>query len=147
MDRLFLDANVLFSAAYREGSGLLQLWKLSDVQLVTSVYALEEARRNLDTEERKARLNDLMQEVTVLLELREQDLPPGVDLAEKDKPILAAVLAAGASHLITGDRQHFGRYFGERVRQTLIMTPRDYLTSRECKPHIVQSKVSVVALG
>lgn len=131
MDRLFLDANVLFSAAYRESSGLLQLWNLPDVEKVTSVYALEEARRNLDTEERVARLNSMMLDVEVLPELREQDLPPGVDLAEKDKPILAAALAAGASHLITGDRQHFGRYFGKRVRQTVIMTPRDYLTSRE----------------
>ena len=131
MDRLFLDANVLFSAAFREGSGLLQLWKLSDVERVTSVHALEEARRNLDTEERKARLNGLIQKVTVLPELREQDLPPGLDLAEKDKPILAAAMAAGASHLITGDRRHFGRYFGKRLRQTLIMTPRNYLTSRK----------------
>src|SRR5215470_8972656 len=28
MDRLFLDAKVLFSAAYRSEAGLLQLWKL-----------------------------------------------------------------------------------------------------------------------
>jgi predicted nucleic acid-binding protein len=131
LDRLFLDANILFSAAYREGSGLLQLWNLRDVEKVTSVFALEEARRNLDTEERKARLDGLMLEVKVLPELREQDLPPGIDLAEKDKPILAAALAAGASHLITGDRQHFRRYFGKRVRQTLIMTPRNYLNSRK----------------
>ena len=131
MDRLFPDANVLFSAAYRDGSGLLQLWNLPDVERVTSVYALEEARRNLDTERQMARLDGLVLDVKVLPELREQDLPPGVDLAEKDKPILAAALAAGASHLITGDRQHFGRYLGKRVGRTLIMTPRDYLTSRE----------------
>jgi len=28
MDRLFLDAHVLFSAAYRPNAGLLKLWKL-----------------------------------------------------------------------------------------------------------------------
>jgi len=28
MDRLFLDANVLFSAVYRPNPGLLKLWKL-----------------------------------------------------------------------------------------------------------------------
>ncbi len=37
MDRLFLDANVLFSAAYRDDSGLQRLWDLSDVELVTIV--------------------------------------------------------------------------------------------------------------
>jgi predicted nucleic acid-binding protein len=131
LDRLFLDANVLFSAAYWESSGLLQLWNLPDVEMVTSAYALEEARRNLETEAQAKRLNDLMLEVEVLPERLELDLPPEIDLAEKDKPILAAALAAGASHLITGDRQHFGHYFGKRVRRTLIMTPRDYLTHRE----------------
>jgi predicted nucleic acid-binding protein len=106
------------------------LWNLPGTELVTSAYALEEARRNLDTKEQSARLNDLMLEVDVLPELRAHDLPPGVDLAEKDKPILAAALAVRASHLITGDRQHFGHYFGKRVQRTLIMTPRDYLNSR-----------------
>ena len=111
MDRLFLDAKTLFSAAYREGSGLLKLWNLPDVEKVTSVFALEEVRRNLDTEERIARLKGLMQEVKVLPELRQQDLPPGVDLAEKYRPILAAALAAGTTHLITGDRQYFWSLF------------------------------------
>jgi len=31
MDRLVLDANVLFSAAYKANSRLLELWKLDDV--------------------------------------------------------------------------------------------------------------------
>ena len=41
MDRVFLDANVLFSAAYRQDSSLLRLWELKDVELVTSAYAFE----------------------------------------------------------------------------------------------------------
>jgi len=44
MDRLFLDAKILFSAAYRPNAGLLRLWRLSDVVLCTGHYALEEAR-------------------------------------------------------------------------------------------------------
>jgi len=36
MDRLFLDANVLFSAAYRPQVGLVRLWKLKDVVLCSS---------------------------------------------------------------------------------------------------------------
>jgi predicted nucleic acid-binding protein len=131
LDRLFLDANVLFSAAYSEDSGFLRLWDLPETELVTSVYALEEARWNLDTENLSTRLNHLIEEIEVLPELRKQDLPPEVKLAEKDQPILAAASAADASHLITGDRQHFGRYFSQRVRHTLITTPRDYLVSRD----------------
>jgi hypothetical protein len=37
VDRLFLDANVLFSAAYRADSGLLRLWDLPDTELVLSL--------------------------------------------------------------------------------------------------------------
>ncbi len=59
MDRLFLDANVLFSAAYREDAGLVELWKLEDVELVTSAYAFEEARRNLTDDEQIERLQAL----------------------------------------------------------------------------------------
>jgi predicted nucleic acid-binding protein len=130
LDRIFLDANVLFSAAYREDSGLKRLWELSNVEMITSHYALEEARRNLQTEDRLARLNRLIGAVEVISEPREQGLPSGVELAEKDRPILAAALAAGASHLITGDRRDFGRYFGKYIGKTVIMRPRDYLTSR-----------------
>ena len=47
MDRVSLDANVLFSAAYASDSGLHQLWSREGITLVTSEFALEEARRNL----------------------------------------------------------------------------------------------------
>jgi uncharacterized protein len=54
MDRLFLDANVLFSAAYRPGVRLLKLWKLKNVALFSSRYALEEALR-MQSEHRRRR--------------------------------------------------------------------------------------------
>jgi hypothetical protein len=47
LDRVFLDANVLYSAAYLKLSGLIRLWNLDEVQLLRSAYAIEEARRNL----------------------------------------------------------------------------------------------------
>ena len=59
MDRLFLDANVLFSAAYRPNAGLLQLWKLRGAILCSSRYALEEARINSIEEAQKRRLSRL----------------------------------------------------------------------------------------
>jgi predicted nucleic acid-binding protein len=51
IDRLFLDANVLFSAAYQPDSGIARLWKFKDVELLTSAYAAEEARVNLSERE------------------------------------------------------------------------------------------------
>ncbi len=56
MNRVFLDANVVFSAAWRENGGLLRLWQSSDTTLLTSRYAYEEAFRNLETEEQRQRL-------------------------------------------------------------------------------------------
>jgi predicted nucleic acid-binding protein len=128
VDRLFLDANVLFSAAYREDSGLRRLWELEDVELVTSIYALEEARRNLDTDERLERLHELVRALKLVPESA-VELPHHVELSEKDIPILQSALAAEASHLITGDRRDFGRYFGKEIRGVWIMTPRQYLAS------------------
>jgi hypothetical protein len=40
VDRVFLDANVLFSAAYRSDSGLLALWRRAGASLLTSAYAV-----------------------------------------------------------------------------------------------------------
>ncbi len=129
MDRVFLDANVLFSAAYRPGSGLRQLWRLKGVELLTSAYAIEEARRNLDEESQRARLEALLGEVRVV-GAAAVGLPGHIDLPAKDRPILLSAIQAGASHLLTGDREHFGRYFGRRLGSVLVLPPSDYLAGR-----------------
>jgi uncharacterized protein len=56
VDRVFLDANILFSAAYRPNAGLRLIWQVPNVELVTSAYAVEEARRNLKLPEQRAAL-------------------------------------------------------------------------------------------
>jgi uncharacterized protein len=60
-------------------------------------------------------------------------LPEGVSLPEKDRPILLSAIAANATHLITGDRMHFGRYFGRRVAGILIERPADYVNRERQK--------------
>ena len=59
MDRLFPDANVLFSAAHSAKAGLLPFWKLKNVVLCSSRYALEGAAINLTQEVQKRRLKKL----------------------------------------------------------------------------------------
>ncbi len=130
MDRVFLDANVLFSAAYRSHSGLILLWQLKQVKLVTSEYAVEEARINLDDEAQRARLRKLLESVAIIPTVSSGPLPSGVDLPEKDHPILLTALKAKASHLLTGDKQDFGRYFGRRIGGVLILPPADYFKRR-----------------
>ncbi len=123
MDTLFLDANVLFSAAYQPGSGLLRLWKRRSARLITSVYACEEARRNLPD----ADLNDLLESVDVSARIPDRPMPKGVDLPEKDQVILLSAIESGATHLLTGDMKHFGPYFGKAIEGVRIMRPGGYL--------------------
>jgi len=128
--RVFLDANVLFSAAYREGAGLLRLWDLPDVELVTSGYAAEEARRNLDATEARERLEDLLSRLQLVAEASDAALPRSVRLAEKDQPILMAAIGSGATHLLTGDVGDFGPLFRRRIEGVLIQTPSEFLARR-----------------
>jgi predicted nucleic acid-binding protein len=130
MRRVSLDANVLFSAAYRDGAGLLALWKLSDVERITSAYAAEEARRNLDTAERRSRLEDLLASVRLVAEAAGRTLPEDVRLPEKDVPILLAAMAAGATHLLTGDLRDFGHLLGRRVGGILVQMPGEFFKGR-----------------
>jgi len=129
MDRVFLDANVLFSAAYRPDAGLQALWKLERVVLCSSRYAVEEARINLDEKSQQMRLEQLVADVTLSDSVTGQ-LPRGVSLPEKDVPILLAAIGARSTHLLTGDIRHFGHYSGRRVAGIKIQLPGDYLRSR-----------------
>jgi hypothetical protein len=132
MDRVFLDANVLFSAAYRADSRLFQLWKLTATILCSSSYALEEARYNLEKEDQKKRLSKLSQDLQ-LFQPSDRRLPRGIILPEKDIPILLGAIAAQATHLLTGDIRHFGPYFGKKIDGVLVSLPAAYLGQRAKK--------------
>ena len=133
MDRLFLDANVLFSAAYRPNAGVQRLWKLTDAALFTSCYAAEEARLNLAEPPQRERLHRLLHKVEVLPVHPDLPLPPSIKLPEKDRPILQAAIYIRATHLLTGDLSHFGRHFGKTVSGVLILAPGDYLRLKSAK--------------
>ena len=130
MDRIFLDANILFSAAYREDSGLVRLWSLEDVELVTSSYAVEEARRNLDTAEHRERLVKLLEGVRVIPVEPLVEVPSDVTLPEKDVPILRSAMASRCTHLLTGDTKHFGPYFGRVIGGVLISRAAAYFKAK-----------------
>ena len=133
MDRVFLDANVLFSAAYREAARLQKLWEVPNARLITSAYAIDEADRNLKTDEQRIRLRTLLASVEVVAELPANwDVGHGLGLSLKDVPILQGAVQGQATHLLTGDRD-FGRLFGTTYEGVLIQRPADYLRS-EPKP-------------
>jgi predicted nucleic acid-binding protein len=131
-DRIFLDANVLFSLAY--GSpGLNHLWELAKEEfclLFTSQYAVEEASRNLDNPDQLKKLKTYLSEVRIIPEV-DPNLPCPIDLPEKDRPVLMAAISINADYLITGDVKHFGEYFGQITGGVRICRARDYLKKRE----------------
>ena len=129
-DRVFLDANILVSAAWRPRGGLLALWTLPDIQLLTSAYAIVEADRNVGSAEQRTRLYRLLQPLEIVDEPRPRRLPPAVSLPAKDVPILLAAVDAGATHLLTGDKDHFGRYYGLSIEGVLILRPASYMVIR-----------------
>lgn len=130
MDIVFLDANVLFSAAYRAKSGLARLWELDDAQLVTSEYAFEEAKRNLAEPAQRKRLEGLRSTLEVRSQPADRGLPYDVELPEKDRPILLAAFDCDATHLLTGDLKHFGPYYGTTISGVRILRPATYLSER-----------------
>jgi predicted nucleic acid-binding protein len=130
MDRLFLDANILVSAAYEPSAHMQVFWKLKDVVLCSSHNAVEEARGNLATEEQKSRLSRLLWKVRVF-DAVPRELIGDIRLPEKDVPILLGAIGARATHLITGDLRHFGSYFGERIEGILVITAAGYMKRRK----------------
>ena len=128
MDRVFLDAKVLFSAACRVETPLRRLFTMPRMQLVTSAYALEEARRNLSSGQQQAELERLCRSVEVVSVLPPQgELSILRKLPENDRPILWAAIGVRATHLLSGDFKAFGRFYGQTINGVTIMPPAVYL--------------------
>jgi uncharacterized protein len=128
--KLFLDANVIFSAAHRDegrSQDLVALARGGLCELLASVHALEEARRNLELKSAgfERRLEKALEHTKVVAEapaaLVEWARAQGLPL--KDAPILAAAVHAHADLLVTGDSRDFGHLFGRALRGTRVVTP------------------------
>ena len=132
--RVFLDANVLFTAAHNsKGKATLVITLGSEglFQLATSAYAKEEARRNL---ERKApdRLSEFGRQLSKIRLVPDNPcIPCPADLAVKDWPIYRAAHACKANVLLTGDRRDFGFLMNapELADGLLIQPVADFLAA------------------
>jgi len=131
-DRIFLDANILFSLAW--GSpGLARLGTLAQKRkclLFASQYVIEEARRNLIDPEQIQRLESFLSQVQIVPEV-DPHIPCPIDLPEKDRPVFMAAISIQANYFLTGDITHFGEYFGKTVAGVKILRPRQYFASHQ----------------
>ena len=122
--RIFLDANILFSAAQAHSRMRAFLDVLLDqADCLTNEYAVEEARRNLAVKfpDGLKELGRLVSRCEIISQLT-TDLK--VELALKDVPILGGAIAGHATHLLTGDEKDFGKFFGKTIQGVKIVSPR-----------------------
>ena len=132
--RLFLDANILFTAAHNptgKAALVIELGQVGIWQLVTSTYALEEARRNLALKFSGGleRLAKLSQDMRIATDRMGAECPAG--LPDKDCPIFRAAHACRADVLLTGDIRDFGFLMNDRSKTggLLIQTVADFLNA------------------
>jgi len=114
--RLFLDANVLFTAAHNpsgKATLIIDLGTQGSWEVVTSSYAMEEARRNILIKfpDCLKRFEALLTGVMRVPSRSGRNCP--VPLAEKDRPILEAAILCKATHLLTGDVKDFGPFMNK----------------------------------
>ena len=130
--RVFLDANILFSAAKSAGAvrELLARLHAGRPTLCVDGYVVAEARRNLEA--KGAEALTVLESLLASLEVapfQATELPPDAAalLPEKDRPVLAAAICLGCEGceaLVTGDRTHFGALYGKTAGGVTIHSPR-----------------------
>src|SRR5437016_2018443 len=127
--RIFLDANILFSAAKTDGAvgRLLELLIAARHECWADGYVAEEARRNLAAKIPGAlpRLEAMLSRIHVSGSHAVSSAPEAaLQLPEKDRPVLAAAVLLGCEALVTGDRTHFGAFYGKKLAGVTIYSPR-----------------------
>lgn len=129
--RLFLDANVLFSASLSTAGtaqALLVAAAKAGAQCVCSERAFAEAHRNLSAEAPQAVPE--LELISVLVSRVPEPQATQIDAAraagvvDKDAPVFGAALACAADWFVTGDQRHFGHLFGRRVEGVLVPSLR-----------------------
>lgn len=127
--RVFLDANVLFSAAKSDGAvrALLRSLVEHGHECWADDYVVAEAHRNLAVKGGDALqvLHALLTHVQSARGLAPGRATPAVDwLPPKDRPVLAAAIHLRCDVLVTGDRTHFGPGYGRAFEGVTVHSPR-----------------------
>ncbi len=120
--RVFLDANILFSASAKQSATRQLLDRLLvHTEVLINAHVLEEARRSLlkKRPEQVHELRGLQSHMTMTGAFASDHL---VDLPEEDVPVLAAAVGARCTHLWTSDKRHFGQFYGKLIRGVKVVS-------------------------
>jgi len=132
--RVFLDANILFSAAKSDGAirELLDLLLDAGHECWVDEYVVVEARRNLGAKgpEALGAFESLLTRLRVGPARAPNSALTGIDwLPEKDQPVLAAAIHLRCDALVSGDSTHFGVGYGKVFGAVTIHSPRSLAES------------------
>ncbi len=126
---VFLDANILFSAAKSSGAirQLVDQIPIRGHECVADEYVIAEARRNME-QKFPAALSDFENLLRAISRLASPHAlsAPSLDhlLPEKDRPVLASAIQHRCQALLTGDKTHFGRLYGQTIAGVSIYSPQ-----------------------
>lgn len=121
--RIFADANILFSASDRRSATriLFGAARRYGATLVTNAHAWEEAERNI-----LLKRPQQVKGLGLLAPLLEKSLSfaPVTDsgLPAQDIPVLCGAIGSRCTHLWTGDKQHFGKWYGKSVPGVTVIS-------------------------
>ena len=128
--RVFLDANILFSAAKSDGAvrRLLRDLHADGRALVADGYVAAEAQRNIAAKAATGDGEDYLRALLSRIELNPVHSVAKTGstcdwLPEKDRPVLLAAIACKCDALVTGDRTHFGPGYGRTFDGVTIHSP------------------------
>ncbi len=127
--RVFLDANVLFSAARSDGAirQLLRELQVRKYILVAGPLVIVEARRNLENKSNAAALTWLDSMLSSMETSASEPRLVAADvdwLVEKDRHVLRVAIQMRCEVLVTGDVTHFGDGYGRTFDGVKILSPR-----------------------
>ena len=127
--RIFLDANILFSAAKSNGAVRQFIAELhaDGHTLVADSYVAAEARRNIAAKS-AAHSVDYLLALLSRIEVHPVQYAAAAGhvadwLPEKDRPVLLAAIASKCDALVTGDRTHFAPGYGRTFDGVTVYSP------------------------
>jgi predicted nucleic acid-binding protein len=143
--RVFLDANVLFTAAHNpsgKAALVIDLGSQGYWEVMSCSYAIQEAHRNLSIKfpGYLGRFELLMANV-IKVPSRSGRMCP-VLLSEKDRPIVETAIHCKATHLLTGDVKDFGPFMNNPsitsgvIIQTVSQFLADLMKPKPKKPPV-----------
>jgi predicted nucleic acid-binding protein len=131
--KVFLDSNVLFSAAYsgKEKSRSYLFFELQDIGII-EIYISNlvkfESINNIKIKrpEKSNFLNELLSKVIIIEDvyIYYDDIK---SLPENDRIILSSAAYHNIDFFITGNTKDFSPFYNKKLSNTLILTPKNFL--------------------